>query len=637
MKIVYKLLITLSLVLFIGNLVSAQTKEEEPEEIVVTADRVQQNERELIDAHTIITRKEIEQTGYQTVEEILRNQAGVDISRSGGKGRLTGIHIRGTNSDAGTLILLDGVNLMDVNDNSFPDLQNISLESVERIEIIRGSQASLYGYSAAGGVINIITRKGKGKKSTLISNASVGSHKMHEFGLGMLTNSDDYQFFFYSTYSDTNGYIKPRDGAKNKSIIFSGSFKPTPLSKLSIVGQYSDSMIQLYKDGGLPETNDYRSNRNNAVFGINYQRLFWDFYEPDIRLNYKTFNNHATSGFGTSIYNTDAFAGSFQNNFHIAKGKDILTLGFEYGHEEYRTSFSGTSTGVGVSRNNKSIFLSNLFRFIPRLYVNTSARVDLWESTYDWKDTFTNLKGGVAYHIIDKGDIKNNIISLLKIRSSISKVKSPPTYMDIGFIANPKSVNAESYLSFDVGLDIYFLNNKAQLSGSYFHYNVESFLYWDPAAGAWGEMKNGGKGKIDGIELEIKGQLPVGFAIKGSYTHNKISITNVTDTKQLNTRRPKHKALANLNWNYFKPLNMNINWLWVGNRKDIDTSTYPSTETSLSSYHIVDLAVSYKIINELTILGKVNNVTDKSYEDPNMFRQDGRNWFIGLKLSLPLN
>ncbi len=636
-KNIYLYILSLILLLPVLSLWSQTDIEEEADEIVVTADRIEQKSKELTDAHTIITRKEIEESGSQTVDEILRNQAGVDIRTNGGRGRRTTVFIRGTNGDSGALILIDGVNVNDVNTNSYPDLQNLQLNDVERIEIIRGSQVSLYGFSAAGGVINIITRKGKGKKTTLLSHGQGGSHDSVQFGAGMFGSEKNYNFFFMGNYFTTDGYIKPRDGANSKNFTFSGTFRPSKLSKLSLVAKYTDSMVQLYRTGGLPESDDFRQNLTSSIVGLTYQRLIEGVYEPIIRLNYKSFTLHATSSFGPSVRVTDAFNGSIQNNFYIAGGKDILSIGFEYGNEEYKTSFTG-ATGFGISRYNLSAYISNLFRVIPKLFINTSARIDYWQSTYQWKDTFYSVKGGIAYHIVNKKG-KGNIVSLVKVRGNVSKVKIATSFLDISGLTDPSTLNPEEYFTFDLGIDTYFFDDKLKLSATYFHTFVENFIFFDflaPGPFGFGVTKNGGNAKYDGIELEAKTRLPLGFTAKASYTYTKLNI-DASDQRQLGTRRPEHKALAYLNWNYHKPLNININWLYTGKRRDFDSTITGKPFVELPEFHVVNVAASYTFFKMLTLYGKLNNLYDKIYEDPKGFTQDGFNWFAGIRLRIPLD
>ena len=135
---------------------SAMAEEQQP--IIVTATRTAQTADETISPVIVISRENLEtQTGAE-IADILHHYAGIDIGRNGGPGQQTSIFIRGANSNH-TLVMIDGININPDIGNA--PLQNIRLDMIERIEIIKGPRSTLYGSQAIGGVINIITRKAK--------------------------------------------------------------------------------------------------------------------------------------------------------------------------------------------------------------------------------------------------------------------------------------------------------------------------------------------------------------------------------------------------------------------------------------------------------------------------------------------
>src|SRR3954471_3328511 len=141
---------------------AAQAWAGELPEVVVTANRIDTPEAEVATATTVISAREIERSQRSQLSDLLRTVPGLSVSSSGGPGQLTSVSIRGT-SAGHALVMIDGVPMNDPLsvDRSF-DFGNLSAQDIERVEILRGSQSMLYGSDAIGGVINIITRKGKG-------------------------------------------------------------------------------------------------------------------------------------------------------------------------------------------------------------------------------------------------------------------------------------------------------------------------------------------------------------------------------------------------------------------------------------------------------------------------------------------
>ncbi len=155
---------------------AAETLETSP--VVVTATRTAQTVDDSLASVTVITREEIERSQARSVDEVLRNLAGIHVSRNGGYGKTTDIYLRGTNGDH-VLVLVDGVRAASATLGSYA-WANLAPEQIERIEIVRGPRASLYGSDAIGGVIQIFTRRTSGPHAR----AGAGSNRLWEVELG---------------------------------------------------------------------------------------------------------------------------------------------------------------------------------------------------------------------------------------------------------------------------------------------------------------------------------------------------------------------------------------------------------------------------------------------------------------------
>ena len=648
------------------------------EQVIVTSNRYRQKTRELPTAHTVITREDIEKSGKQNALEILANQPGIDMRRNGGPGRSASIFIRGVES-AGTLFLL----------NRFPvsslQLQNIPVDSIERIEILRGNQTALYGDKAFGGVINVITRQdpmSKTKTTSVLAHTYLGSHAMHDLGIGISTSGPDYSFFAYTKYFDTKGYIKPRDGNKNRSIAFSGNMRPSPFSEVFVSGNFMDNMIQAYKDGFRPSETDqrYRENAANLIFG--YSHLFFEFWEPKV-----TFEYNEGSGYSRPY---DGFGFNFQNNLYLFDSQNITSLGFEYQQREeqqYRYVNVNLTPPVANpitfrSTNRQIIYLSNIFKLVPGLTFTAAANYEFFgrDNGEDTKDDFTGTtvknsfqgfrwNAGLAYRIIDQSKAP---ISLVKIRTNggggkiFSKAQSQ----------SGDNLKPPYNLGFDVGLDLEIYDRFLKIGGTFFYNKTQDMISWitlDPTKFGYdsGSHANVGNYNATGFEIELASSMPFGFSLNGAFTYTnlkkepssgtELNFARALTPKEKETlktykasdslinisRRSENKFRANLTWNGTQPFNfpmrISINWIYVGERENQSFSPFLRGTKKLNpnlfkfvtspSYSVLDVGTSYTLFDTLTLFFQVNNLLDKQYEPILDYPADKINFYGGFKLN----
>ena len=188
MKTIEKAIVILSALFFLSSFAVAEEKTAEGEkkggikleEVVVTATKTERKVTEVPASVTVITAEEIEAMQVTKTEDILRNIEGVDVRGFGGinPGEVTIRGIRGSFTGATTQILVNGLPIEPIQLNSRFSWNLISPDDIERIEIVRGPTSALYGPNAVGGVINIITKKGKGKPSVNVD-TGYGSHNAY--------------------------------------------------------------------------------------------------------------------------------------------------------------------------------------------------------------------------------------------------------------------------------------------------------------------------------------------------------------------------------------------------------------------------------------------------------------------------
>ena len=358
--------------------------DEDIEKVVVSSDRLKQKSKKLTAAHTIITRDEIQQSGAQTLEDVLQASPGLYVRESTGRGADTVFSVRGSGSFNNVLLLVDG---MPVNDSSgYFSLGSIPVDAIERVEIIRGNQTAIYGGAAVSGVINIITRKGK-PGAYFLGHAIGGRYAMHDLGFGFsgagkIEGGQSYRVFAYSRYMRTEGVDGVHDKTGHKNINLSSEFMFSEYSRLNLYGSYTDRYFEYPEGPATPpyqlisvEKYDYNA-RTISSLGMSYRHFLFDFYEPIIDISYLVVTRNTKWGpTWVALSKNNGFFLNFKNNFYLFEKKNVLALGFEYGFDELYTN----TDKHGNHRKKKAIYVNNLLR-LSGLIVSLAARVDFWDS-----------------------------------------------------------------------------------------------------------------------------------------------------------------------------------------------------------------------------------------------------------------
>ena len=189
-------------------------------EIVVTANRITQSLDNTVADTTVITRAQIEALQARSLDDLLRGVDGLNIGNSGGAGKLTSFFVRGTEPEH-LLVLVDGVRIGSVTAGTAA-LQNIPVESIERVEFVRGPRSSLYGSEAVGGVLQIFTRSGGSAKS----DASLGGGSFNTREISAAVSGGDAGGWFnvQGSAQSTDGF----DACRGSSTQFAGCFTEEP-------------------------------------------------------------------------------------------------------------------------------------------------------------------------------------------------------------------------------------------------------------------------------------------------------------------------------------------------------------------------------------------------------------------------
>ena len=632
----------LILMLFVSFVTFAQQKEitHKLKEIVVTANKYATPVSRVASSVTIITAAEIEMKQKSTVVEVLRDVPGLAVVEQGGPGKLTSVFMRGANSNF-VLVLIDGV---EVNNPASPnngfDFSTLQISDIEKIEIVRGPQSTLYGSEAIAGVINIITKKGSGKPSFTFS----GEGGSHAFLKGSVSSAGSLGKFNYAVnfsrlqtegISAIKGDNFENDGYANNSIFaklgydFSGNLNFNLMYKqIDAAGDID----QAQKNGDDPNyTFDSKTRLINGKINGSFLN---GKLQSSIRTSYFTFSgntNDKEDAAHPGIKSDSKFDGrrlslDFQNNLVIGKS-NIFTLGLDYRSDKASSSYySESSFGSYQSEfpeesiGTFGVYLQDQVNYAGNFFASVGIRYD---NNNKFGSVFT-YRIAPAYLIRHSGT---------KLKASFGTGFKAPSVMNLfdPVYGNP-DLSPEKSSGWEAGIEQSFLKGNLQFGLTYFNFKITDMIGFDSNF----KPVNINKAESKGIEAGLTLQNISGFSFNTTYTYNKVndvSESNPNKEDQL-IRRPEHKLVVNANYNYNGKLNINLSANMNGKRYDNDYSVWPAKRVVLDSYTLLNLAVSYKIFDYLTVTGKVENLLDTEYEEVLYYGTLGRSFYGGLKLEL---
>jgi len=602
-------------------------KEETLDPVVVTATRTETPLKDITTSITIITEDDIRKKQAETVVDILRYVPGLDVVQSGSRGTTTSVFIRGSESDQ-VLVLVDGVEVNSTTLGSF-DFAHLTTESIERIEILRGSGGTLYGSQAIGGVIQIFTKSGKGKPA-LTASVEGGNGYTNRQALTLGGKVGKLGLFFSGSHMSTDGFRPINDDYKNIGTSVRMDLETTENTLLRGIFQFHKT------DGGLVNSNNFvagaldpnaRSKVTDYLVQFDWEQKLlpaWDY-----RLSGSMFKQHQKSIDGVDDVDTqnseDRFrptilTGGFQTNYHW-KEWSTSTFGFEYKARKANTE-SGTTIIIEDLRNVSTYFQEQLSFLNERLFLVSGVRLDdhqtfgtewspSFSAAYLFKETGTKIKGGYAEGFR---------------APTLNELFFPPGFGCAAF-GNP-GLGPEKSWEFNAGAEQVLFRDRVKLGATYFYRKVKDLVGTgptpDPTDPAFCvRAENVGKPRFEGVELVANIKLLSTVSIGASYTY----LDWNTENGRL-TRRPRHRGniIVNYQRNGF---NINLATNIVGARDDRGGVKNPGyVKMDLASFYILPWKIPG--VKNLRLYGKIENLLDQNYEEAAGFPSQPINFLIGI-------
>ena len=578
--------------------------------VIVTATRTPQTADAALASVTVITRKDIERQQARSVQDLLRGVPGVSIANSGGAGKNTAVFMRGTESSH-VLVMIDNIKVGSATSGTTA-FENIPIDQIERIEIVRGPRSSLYGSEAIGGVIHIFTRKGDtsgGFKPNF--NFGGGSFGTLEGSVGLSRGWKQGWFNMTASGIGTRGFnacngtsnagcfvdttdptLYDRDGYRNVAGSMRAGYRFQ--NGLEIDGSFMQSAGKTEFDGSIAN----RGTLMQQVFGGTARYSPTDFWRINLiggRSREDTDNFLGKVFF--SRFNTTRDTISVLNDFTI-KPNHLLTIGMDYQKDHVKT----TEAFTVHSRTNWGVFAQHQAT-LAKHDVQLSLRHD------DNQQFGSRVTGGAGWGY----PLTENI----RLLANFGTAFKAPTFNDLYFpnFSNP-NLRPEDSLSYEFGTR--GKANWGNWSLNVYETRIDHLIAFDVSTFA---PANIDQARIRGFEGILSTQIK-GWQFNGNLTlldaENRSSGPN---RGNILPRRAEQSFRLDADRQFGQNYMIGAMLLVEGERYDDLANT-----RKLDSYVKFDLRAEYILNKHWRLQGRIENLFNERYETAAFFNQPGRNF-----------
>jgi len=589
---------------------SVQAAEQLPG-LVVTADRIAQDQASISADVTVISQQEIEQSQASSVADLLRNYGGLDVAASGGPGKVTSVFMRGANSGH-TLVLIDGVRVGAATTGIF-DWGALSTAGIERIEIVRGAQSSLYGADAMGGVIQLFTRKGQqgGKADVNVEVGSLASSKAAMAVSGMSATGVSYALNVEGTRTQGVSAASAgteKDGFRNTTL--SGNIvMPIGLGQLELTLRNSDANTALDGFGPVDALN-YTSQNKQMSGSARLSYPLGERVESTLQLS-RSIDESVTRDPAVAFNNADFSSRIDQLTWQNYVDLEPASLLFGIDMHQDRGASGGSAFNKSVSQSAGFVSLGWSTAIAD---INASLRYDR-NSVSQNKTTYK--LGGVL-----------RPVEGLKFSANYGTGFKAPSINDLYFPgAGNANLKPETSKGWDAGVAYDWQQDGLQtgLIATWFKQDFNNLIAWAPVTpGSFIWLpSNVNQARTEGVELAA--YLTAGITA----LHANWTFLNAKDVATGTFLAQRAKASGNVTLSVdqsgmFAEVAMHI----VGARFSGTGNTQP-----MAAYRTIALRGSYQLNDLWSFNARIENAGNKKYEEVKGYGVLGRVWYTDVSAS----
>ncbi len=586
--------------------------------VIVTATREPQALSRSSADVVVIDRAAVEASAADSVEDLLRRAAGVQIVRSGGPGQPAGYFVRGSSTNA-TVVLVDGIRLGSATLGQV-DFESLSLAQIERVEILRGPASGLYGADAVGGVIQIFTRRGDGPLRTS-AHAEVGGLRSAAVDAGLSGRAGAFDYAIVAGHDRSRGIsaVKPDDryGLYNPDDDgYRRTFGNAQLGWTVAPGQrigvlLMKTRLESHYDGAdyLPPTYapdpsaDFRTTLDTTVAALDYRGELGRALTLSARLARQE-DDSTSGGASTSRFDTTREQAGVQAAWRYAAGQQLLLA-----WDHLRERVGGDVLVDTPKRRNDGIALGWSGAFGAHA-IDASVRRDDNSAYGD------NTTGRIGWAW--------RPIASLKLRASAGTSFRAPTFNDLYYpFYGVATVQPERGRSVELGAE--WRIGTGHIGLTLWQNRVRDLIGYDPdstgttcPAGYFGCAGNVARARLKGATLQVAQQLG-SFAIAANVD---LLDARDADTGERLARRAAHQSSLTVDWAE-GPWSAGSSLLVVGSR--------PDGGAVLGSYALVDLRAGWRFAPAWRLEARLTNALDRRYEPLLDYNGVGRRAWIGIR------
>jgi vitamin B12 transporter len=590
---------------------ASTTGDTELDEVVVTASLSPTKRSNVGSAMTVISQNELEQLNENSVADVLRHVPGVQIQRSGSFGAQTSVRLRGLGSEH-TKVLVNGIEVNDPTsiEGSF-DFANLSTSSVRRIEIVRGPQSLIHGSDAVGGVINVITREGRGSPK-YYSEFEIGSHSSERIRVGSSGSIGDFSYSVggerfqttgFSTANDNRPGNTEKDGQSQETVTLKSAYHLTDSTMLSVGVRHLNAYNETDACAGTSCDDSSYSSINRNVYNMelsqkNLRKIF------DQSLSVSVMNNDRQLSSGSDYY------GNRERYRYQLNGRVLHSLNL-VGAVESRTSSANIQTAfdqfdreIGVD----GVIGQAIYSPLARMEISLGGRIDdhsrygqetshRMTVNYDW---WENLRFHGSYG---------------------SGYKAPSLYQLYSNFGDTTLVPEENQ-GWDLGFTHWF-NPGTRLDVTYFSNELRNLIGF---SGSYSNVS--GISETNGAEVSLAWRGTRKLSGHLNYTYTNAVDESGEDLK----RRPEHMGSVRTTYDWLETLSTTVSGVYQGENEQTNRAkSFPYPTEEIPDFWRVNLSGRYQPTRTFTVTGRIQNLLDREYEEIFGYGTEGLSGYLGVK------